>query len=98
MIIPRGKLDLLFANRTADGSRVTGPASTMLSFAQRLRESRHDIGNAILAGLAVCSQRTATREQSAGGQRANEPISGTGNFSFRHQDAPRRGGGAHSDR
>jgi len=61
----------------------------MLSFGQRLREPRRAAGNAILAGLAVCSQRTATREPSGGGQRANEPISGTGNSSFRDQNAPR---------
>jgi hypothetical protein len=61
----------------------------MRSLGLRLRESRHEAGNAVLAGLAVCSQRTATREPSAGGQRANEPISGTGNSGFRHQDAPR---------
>src|SRR5215472_5979578 len=63
--------------------------STMLSFSQRQRESRHVAGNALLAGLAVCSRRTAMREPSAGGHQAYEPISGTGNLSFRHQDAPR---------
>jgi hypothetical protein len=61
----------------------------MLRFGQRLREPRHEAGNAVLAGLAVCSQRTATREPSRGGKQANEPISGTGNTGFRHQDAPR---------
>jgi hypothetical protein len=49
----------------------------MLRFGQRLREPRHEAGNAVLAGLAVCSQRTATREPSRGGKQANEPISGT---------------------
>jgi hypothetical protein len=63
--------------------------STMLSFSQRRGESRQEAGNALLAGLAVCSRRTAMREPSAGGYQANEPISGTGNLSFRHQDAPR---------
>jgi hypothetical protein len=61
----------------------------MPSFGQHLREPRHETGNAILAGLAVCSQRTATREPSGWGQQANEPISGTGNSSFRDQNAPR---------